>query len=88
MRVPVFPVSAREASWLISELESADGFSVVVPRDPLGWDSDRGVDVGRTRPDVFHADPFRDDDEEEDASAWYEDNDHWWCDEGNSNQDE
>lgn len=73
IRIPVLPVSRQEASWLVEQLGTADGFHITGPANPRGWHSYRGPDEGRTRPEIFHADPYGDDG----AVSWLDDNNGW-----------
>lgn len=56
-----------------AEIENI-GFQIVTPAKPKGWNTDRGPFEGRTRPEVFNADPLRIDH----AEAWYSANRRWW----------
>lgn len=77
-RIPVYPLSRAETSWLVEQFGTAElgtlGFHITGPADPRGWNSSRGPDEGRTRPDVFNADPSGDGE----AAYWLEDNGGWF----------
>jgi hypothetical protein len=78
IRLPVLPLSRREADWLAGQFGEAEskslGFHITGPAHPKYWNSNGGPIEGRTRPTVFHADPFRD----AAAEQWFESNDHWY----------
>ena len=79
---PVMPLSAREAEWLASRL-GPDGWHVPAPGHIKGWNTDKGPDEGRTRPEVSHPDPYaRGDDKEfldDDAAQWLREHDRWFA---------
>jgi hypothetical protein len=77
-RKPLYPLSQREAAWLIEQFGSAEaesiGFHVTGPGNPKGWETDRGPDEGRTKPEVFSPDPSKDGE----GIEWFTGNPKWW----------
>jgi hypothetical protein len=82
-RKPVLPFSRAEAEWLAGKL-GVGRWHVEGPAHIKGWNTNRGCDVGTTRPEVFHVDPYAKDGDgdylDDEAADWLAKNDHWFTD--------
>ena len=82
-RKPVLPLSGTEAEWLAGKL-GLGSWHVQEPGPIKGWNTNRGCDVGKTRPEVIHPDPYAKDEGEEyvddEAARWLAEHDKWFTD--------
>lgn len=82
-RKPALPLSATEAEWLAGRL-GLGSWHLEDQGHVRGWSSNRGCDVGKTRPEVFNTDPYTKSEDgeyvDDDAARWLAQNDRWFTD--------